>query len=855
MSNNISHNTATLNPNNPGYLKRPHLHNLLKESLQKPVTTIVAGAGYGKTQAVYAFLQEYDAITIWLQLSIFDNLKTRLWENFIYAISLQNEELASNLTLLGFPETMEGYNRFLVLFSNAVKRDKKYILVYDDCHLIHEKHVKQFFERFINARIPNLSVIFISRNEPDINTVGLLAKGLITNINEDDLRFSKSEMIQYFQMQDIQLSPKAIIDIYRYTDGWAFAIHLVGLSMKKGAVHENYALSAAKANISRLMETDIFSTISEELQNFLVKMSLLENLPFELIKELSSDNPLLITEMTKISTFIRYDAFINTYRIHQLFLSFLIEKQDTLKADDKIEVYSKSANWYAKNGYKIDALNYYEKIQQYDEILKIIMTYYCNYECLKETAQFIIELLDRAPKNLYIEKPIIQVIYAKFLLNNFQFEDALLESSRLIEKFESMPQTEENKTILGELYIILGLNNFFQCLYTGEYDFQRYFKMADEYLPNGSTMVGNNFYLNQGNYACSVSKPIEGEFDRFINAICYAMPYATKVMNNIGLGTEYLCLTEKSYYQRDLKSAKKYAYHAISKSQEHCQHDVESLALFYLVKINVYFGDYSKIISLLDQLRLLVEKYNSSICYRILDITEGWFYSMIGQSHKVAEWITNDVRGVASPSAFGFDRLIRARCYLAEQRYYELLAYLEKHEDNYGIDVYLLGRIEKKVVKAVALYQLKEIELSFITLQEAYNLAHSNFIEMPFIEHGSNMRTLTNAIINNKECAIPIEWLKNINIKSSTYAKKCSHIIAEYKMSNSLEDINNFNLTKHELEILTDLCHGLTREEIAINCNLSVNTVKSMLQNIYAKLGAANTLDAVHIATMMNLVK
>jgi len=34
------------------FLKRPRVDSLLKSAIQKPLTTVVAGAGYGKTQAV-----------------------------------------------------------------------------------------------------------------------------------------------------------------------------------------------------------------------------------------------------------------------------------------------------------------------------------------------------------------------------------------------------------------------------------------------------------------------------------------------------------------------------------------------------------------------------------------------------------------------------------------------------------------------------------------------------------------------------------------------------------------------------------------------------------------------------------
>jgi DNA-binding NarL/FixJ family response regulator len=70
------------------------------------------------------------------------------------------------------------------------------------------------------------------------------------------------------------------------------------------------------------------------------------------------------------------------------------------------------------------------------------------------------------------------------------------------------------------------------------------------------------------------------------------------------------------------------------------------------------------------------------------------------------------------------------------------------------------------------------------------------------------------------------------------------------------EGANNqrVSLSKREKELLVGLCQGLTREEIALTNKLSVNTVKSMFPIIFDKLGAANSLDAVRIATAMDLM-
>ena len=62
-------------------------------------------------------------------------------------------------------------------------------------------------------------------------------------------------------------------------------------------------------------------------------------------------------------------------------------------------------------------------------------------------------------------------------------------------------------------------------------------------------------------------------------------------------------------------------------------------------------------------------------------------------------------------------------------------------------------------------------------------------------------------------------------------------------------------LSERELEVLTLLASGRTNSEIARDLFVAVGTVKSHVNNIYCKLGAANRAEAVTQAREMNLLR
>jgi LuxR family maltose regulon positive regulatory protein len=61
-------------------------------------------------------------------------------------------------------------------------------------------------------------------------------------------------------------------------------------------------------------------------------------------------------------------------------------------------------------------------------------------------------------------------------------------------------------------------------------------------------------------------------------------------------------------------------------------------------------------------------------------------------------------------------------------------------------------------------------------------------------------------------------------------------------------------LSKREMEVLSNLAQGFTRQDIADANSISVNTAKSTITNVYNKLGAINRADAVRIAASLGIL-
>ena len=63
------------------------------------------------------------------------------------------------------------------------------------------------------------------------------------------------------------------------------------------------------------------------------------------------------------------------------------------------------------------------------------------------------------------------------------------------------------------------------------------------------------------------------------------------------------------------------------------------------------------------------------------------------------------------------------------------------------------------------------------------------------------------------------------------------------------------SLSSREQEILHLICAGLSNQEIALQCSISVSTVKTHLENIFRKIGVSSRTQAIAQAQALGLVQ
>ncbi|MDR1249555.1 MAG: LuxR C-terminal-related transcriptional regulator [Treponema sp.] len=854
-----------LPPGNQVYLERPRIDVLLEKAVQNRLVLVVAGAGYGKTHAVYSFVRKNKALTSWLQFSERDNITSRFWESFVAGVALSSPKAASQLAKLDFPETERQFERYISIPQEELDPADHIIFVYDDFHFIQNPMILRFLEKSLSVPLPSVTAILVSRSDPSLNVMQFLSKGVMERITEEDLRFSREEMTEYFSMQNIRPMPETLSSIYHDTEGWAFAIHLAGLSLKNAPPEAPYVPQAMRKNIFMLIESEVMGTVSQAVQQFLIKLSLIDHLFSELLNDIAGD-PEIIKEMGCIDSFIRFDTYQNEYHIHHLFLDYLKTRQDEIPEEARKELWDMTAAWCEANNQKIDAIIYYEKAGDYDQLIAVCNTLPMMYS--DRIARMLLEILDKAPPEVYERNPLIYTHRLRIAMSLGMMGQAEKETLEAIARFEALPPSSTNHKILAVCYSNKGFIGLMVAPYTREYNFIVDFeRCAWHGRQSGGWVVPFPLsVLPIGSFMCRVTRPDKGDIERYVDALEAVAPLTTVVLGGMEWGADTLARAEFALFRGDLAEAEQLALETLKRARTWDQYEIENRALHYLLRIHVARGNWEGIQDVFKQLEAQLDKVYYVNRFTFFDIVTGSYYARIGLMDRVARWLKNDFEGSDLNSMnLGLEVLVKARCHLVEKRYPAALAALSvisNRSNPYDAGDFLFGMVIGKAMEAVCRYRMRDKSGAFAALEQAYRLASPNGLDMPFIELGKDMRSLVEAALKDPasaaDTAIPRDWLEKIRLGASAFAKKLFVIAERYRTEEGGTAAHpspggQTALSRREKEVLTAILQGMTREEIAALTSLSANTIKSVTRSVYNKLGALNKADAVRIASGMDL--
>ncbi len=221
-----------LPPARSDLVARPRLVERLASGLQRKLTLVSAPAGFGKTTLLSSWQATARAPYAWLALDAGDNDLVRFWTYI--AVALRG-------IYPGLPEKMEPLLRMLplppmeslltVLINECTVQHT--ILILDDYHLIATQAIHDGIQFLLEHLPPRMHIVLVSRSDPPLPLTKLRARGELTEIRAQDLRFTSDEATAFLNsVMGLRLSDAEIATLDEHTEGWAAGLQLAALSIQ-----------------------------------------------------------------------------------------------------------------------------------------------------------------------------------------------------------------------------------------------------------------------------------------------------------------------------------------------------------------------------------------------------------------------------------------------------------------------------------------------------------------------------------------------------------------------------------------------------------------------------------------------
>ena len=364
-------------PTRPGTVPRPSLIERLARDDSRPIVSVVAPAGYGKTTLLSQWAERNGHAFAWVSVDEADNDAKVLLTYIAEALDAVQPVGGRVFDALASPASSVPGSVMPRLGAAFSSMTAPVVLVVDDVHALHDSECRAALS-VLAEHVPDGSrLAFAGRNEPPLRIARLRAEGRITEIGPGDLALTRDEASSVLRAADVALGADDVAELHRRTEGWPVGLYLAALCLREGSSLGSAAITASGDHrfVSEYVESEFLARISPRQRAFLTQTAVLERMCGPLC-EAVLDLPGSATSLASLARsnllLVPLDQRGQWYRYHHLFRDMLLAQLER-QAPGLIPVLRRrAAAWYLRNGMDEDALEYSMAAGDVDEAARLV---------------------------------------------------------------------------------------------------------------------------------------------------------------------------------------------------------------------------------------------------------------------------------------------------------------------------------------------------------------------------------------------------------------------------------------------------------------------------------------------------
>lgn len=399
----------------PNSIPRQRLLDELQRMEHCTVGVVVGSPGFGKTTLLMQWRQtmlKARAEVAWLTLSSEDK---HLGSFFVYLrAALQNLGIAleNEVPLEGASgESMD--NLVAAIVEGASAANKQLYLVLDDYHLVGDSRSHRLMQKLMDHCPQNLHFVIASRADPPLSLSRLRLMDQVLELDCAGLPFDLGETRAFLEanLASLKLNADEIHLIYELTSGWPASLQLIVLLLRgrPEARRTLRDLGWKSDDLQTYLAEDVMAHLPPELAGFMESVSLCRRFNAALAAEISgcaNANELLarLEEENLLIFRIVGDDRQPWYRFHPLFGEFLAARLERRDPQRVLELHGRAARWFSGRKLLAEALRHAAQGGDLDFAAEVVERSAPTSWGLDQVGP-LLRLLDRLPQDVLFSHP------------------------------------------------------------------------------------------------------------------------------------------------------------------------------------------------------------------------------------------------------------------------------------------------------------------------------------------------------------------------------------------------------------------------------------------------------------------
>jgi LuxR family maltose regulon positive regulatory protein len=396
-------------------VSRPRLFERLRAA--ERVVHVSAPAGSGKTFLVRSWIAADGLVDrlAWVSVGRDEHDPQAFWLSVLD--SLRGTRIGSGrVRELTAAPGLDGATVVKRLLEDLRSLEERVWLVIDDLHEVQAGEVIDQMELLLASAPPKLRFVLLTRYDLRLGLHRLRLEGELTEIRGEDLRFTLDESRGLLGAAGLRLSDGAVESLVATTEGWAAGLRLATLSLTSDPDPERFAsdFSGRERTVADYLLAEVLERQPQEVTRLLLRTSILERVSGPLADQLTGGlgSERILWELEDAGAFVvSLDAERSWFRYHHLFADLLALELRRTAPQELPRLHTTAAEWLAAHGHPIEAIRHAQAAKNWVLAARLLAD---NWRAMYLDGRLatLRELLSRFPADTIAADPVLAVLAA-----------------------------------------------------------------------------------------------------------------------------------------------------------------------------------------------------------------------------------------------------------------------------------------------------------------------------------------------------------------------------------------------------------------------------------------------------------